>query len=236
MEKILYAAAALGFIFLMTTLGAACVFFTGKCGNYRGLNGFSAGVMIAASFWSLLLPAIELSVGLSQPEWLVLSSGVAVGSFFIAFPELFSRSEKGGSRVFRAVTLHNVPEGLSVGIAFGSGGVSVAAASGVALAIGLQNLPEGLATALPFVKEKGRKRAFLLGTASGVVEPVFGVIGLLLAESITVIQPFALVFSAGAMIYVCVRELIPDACSERIGRLAFFVGFVCMTLLDVAFG
>ena len=112
MENILYAAAALGFIFLMTTLGAACVFFTGKCGNYRGLNGFSAGVMIAASFWSLLLPAIELSEKLVQPEWLVLSSGVAVGSFFIAFPDLIAKKEKGESRVFRAVTLHNVPEGL----------------------------------------------------------------------------------------------------------------------------
>lgn len=231
----LYAAAALGFVFLMTTLGAACVFFTEKCKKYEVLNGFSAGVMLAAGFWSLLLPSYELAKSSGQSVGLIMSAGIAAGGLFIALPDLIKKDTECSSRVFRAVTLHNIPEGMSVGIAFGAPGVAVAGAIGVALAIGLQNFPEGFATALPFVEKHGRKKAFVYGMLSGVVEPVFGAIGLLLAEYAVAVQPFALAFSAGAMNYVCIRELIPESCTKRGGRIAFFVGFTLMTLLDVIF-
>lgn len=230
------AAGALSFIFIMTTLGAACVFFTKKCKEFAVLNGFSAGVMLAAGFWSLLVPAAEGARQTGQSVWLIMASGIAAGAAFIALPELFNKDIDGKKRIFRAVTLHNIPEGLSVGVAFGTAGTSVAGALGVAFAIGIQNFPEGLATALPFTEEKGRKKAFFLGTLSGVVEPVFGAIGLLLAEYAVFIRPFALAFSAGAMTYVCIRELIPETCVKRGGRFAFFFGFIVMTLLDIAFG
>jgi len=235
MEKVFYAVAALTFIFLMTTLGASCVFFTKKNSDNQTLNGFSAGVMLAAGFWSLLLPAAECARSAEQPVWLIVPLGVSFGALFIAFPDLIVRKSDGAGRVFRAVTLHNVPEGLSVGIAFGSPGVSLTGALGIALAIGLQNFPEGLATALPFSSKTTRKKAFLFGMLSGAVEPIFGVIGLLLAEYVIMVQPIALAFSAGAMTYVCIRELIPESCIKNGGRLAFFVGFSVMTLLDVAF-
>ena len=231
----LYAAAALGFVFLMTTLGAACVFFTEKCKKYEVLNGFSAGVMLAAGFWSLLLPSYELAKSSGQSVGLIISAGIVAGGVFIALPDFIKKDTEGSSRVFRAVTLHNIPEGMSVGIAFGARGVAMAGAIGVALAIGLQNFPEGFATALPFVEKRGRKKAFLYGMLSGVVEPVFGAIGLHLAEYAVAVQPFALAFSAGAMNYVCIRELIPESCIKRGGRIAFFVGFTLMTLLDIIF-
>lgn len=229
------AAGALSFIFIMTTLGAACVFFTEKCKRYEILNGFAAGVMLAAAFWSLLLPAADGARSAGQPPWVIVSVGVLCGVAFIALPDLFNRKTDGANRVFRAVTLHNIPEGMSVGVAFGTPGVSVAGAVGVALAIGLQNFPEGLATSLPFVEKNGRKKAFLFGMLSGAVEPVFGAIGLLLAEFTVFVQPFMLAFSAGAMNYVCIRELIPESCIKRGGRLGFFAGFIIMMCLDILF-
>lgn len=153
------AAGALSFIFIMTTLGAACVFFTEKCKRYEVLNGFAAGVMLAAAFWSLLLPAVDGARSAGQPPWVIVSVGVLCGVAFIALPDLFNRKTDGANRVFRAVTLHNIPEGMSVGVAFGTLGVSVAGAVGVALAIGLQNFPEGLATSLPFVEKKRAQKS-----------------------------------------------------------------------------
>lgn len=232
MKDSAYALAALCFIYSMTILGAACVFITSKCKDYKLLNGFSGGVMLAACFWSLLLPASQGARAAGQSACLVLTVGVTLGIAVIVLPELIFGGGSGELRVFKAITLHNAPEGLAVGVAFAASGVSLAEAFAVALAIGVQNFPEGFATALPFVEKKGRKKAFLYGVASGAVEPLFGILGLLLVGGGEILSPMALAVSAGAMLYVCLRELIPDVGNERVRRAAFFVGFLLMTVLD----
>lgn len=232
----------LGFIFLMTTLGAACVLFAGAVKNASAVNGFSAGVMTAATFWSLLLPAVNGSENMGKLAFLPVCFGVAAGSAFIFIMEkIFSvknlNDEKARCRrLLIAVTVHNVPEGMAVGFAYGANPLAPGLAFGVALGIGLQNFPEGFATALPVKTCTGsRLKAFALGTLSGAVEPVFGLIGALLAAKLIMLQPFALAFSAGAMLCVCVSDLIPDCSKSWLGKAAFAAGFCVMTALDVAF-
>ena len=242
-----------GFTFLMTTLGAAAVFFFRNGLHSRAqkaLLGFSAGVMTAATVWSLLLPAIERAAQLSVPVWLPPAVGILLGVTFLALldealPRLRSRRDGGESLLRRqdlllitAITLHNIPEGMAVGLAFAMAedGEALAAAAALALGIGIQNFPEGAAVALPLLKEgRSRGRAFCVGMASGAVEPLFGVAVVLVAAGMQALMPWLLSFAAGAMLYVVVEELVPQAHS-RAGTCGFVIGFLIMMVLDVALG
>lgn len=242
----------------VTAAGAATVFLFRRP-SPEAMNrmlGFSAGVMIAASFWSLLQPAIARAAeqeGL--PPWLVATLGFLLGAVFLwASDRVVTRvSGTEGKRTNRtvllilAITLHNIPEGLAVGVAFGAlqRGASPEAVMGavsIAFGIGLQNFPEGAAVSMPLRREgAGRLRSFLLGQASGLVEPVAGVLGALLVGTVEAILPYALAFAAGAMILVAVHELIPECQRNREARpytatMGIVAGFAIMMLLDVALG
>ena len=252
----------------VTAVGAAVVFFF-KSINKKVLNamlGFAAGVMIAASFWSLLNPAIMLSEELNQIPWIVVSVGFMSGGLFLfgidkLLPHLhigFSEDKAEGIKtgwqrsvlLVLAITLHNIPEGLAVGVAFGAAaygipGASIASAVALAIGIGLQNFPEGAAVSVPLRREGfSRGRAFLYGQASGIVEPIAGVTGALAVGSMRGFLPYALSFAAGAMIFVVVEELIPEAQQDEgkikgtvdIVTLSCMLGFTIMMILDVALG
>ena len=251
-------AATLG-TWLVTALGAATVvFFTSP--RLKALNlmmGFSAGVMIAASFWSLLEPAIaraERMPGL--PAWLVATAGFLTGALFLwASDKLVSRAlgkvERDGVRriilLVLSITIHNIPEGLAVGVAFGAlqngcSAESLMGAVSVAVGIGLQNFPEGAAVSVPLRREGwSRWKSFLVGQASALVEPVAGVLGAWLVMYVQVLLPYALSFAAGAMILVAVHELIPE-CQKNQSDQPYFatmgivLGFAAMMLLDVMLG
>lgn len=246
------------FIFFMTTLGAAGVFFVKNSLKNHIIYGFSAGVMIAASFWSLLLPAVEGARALNFVAYLPAALGVLLGAALIfALDLIFSvkKLPEGKSKCRRmliAVTIHNIPEGMAVGAAYGAIACGVSGAGlfsftlnpelyapalGVALGIGIQNFPEGFATALPVkIACENKNKAFVLGMLSGAVEPVSGLIGALIAFELVALQPWILAFSAGAMLYVSARDLIPDSCGVSRGAWAFIFGFCVMTALDIAFG
>jgi ZIP family zinc transporter len=253
----------------MTALGASVVFF-GRDMNQRLLDamlGFAAGVMIAASYWSLLAPAIELSEAGPMPVWLPAVSGFLVGGLFLSgidriLPHLHvyaSRDEAEGVRsawkrttlLVLAITLHNIPEGLAVGVAFGAaaqaldgGGVmpaaTLAGAAALAIGIGIQNFPEAIAVSLP-LRSAGASRfkSFWYGQLSGLVEPLAAILGVLAVQTSTALLPYALAFAAGAMIFVVVEDLIPEAQRHGHNDLATtgaMVGFAVMMVLDVAFG
>lgn len=263
MTAIYWAAAGTGFTFLMTSLGAAVVFiFKNKIrdGVQSVLLGFAAGVMIAASVWSLLIPAIEEAEASGAIGWIPAAGGFALGGIFLLImdnllPHLHINSdvpEGAASKLKRttllifAVTLHNIPEGMAVGIAFalaaqrGDDAVANAAALALAIGMGIQNFPEGAAVALPLRQEGlSRIKAFLLGSASGIVEPIFGILTVLVAGSIQPLMPWLLSFAAGAMIYVVVEELIPEANLDKhshLGTFGVMLGFIVMMTLDVALG
>ena len=243
---------------LVTALGAATVIFF-KIPNAKLLNlmlGFAAGVMIAASFWSLLAPAIERAENLPFPPAIVATSGFLAGALFIwasdKFINFVRKDNLRDSRKNRiimlilSITLHNLPEGLAVGVAFGalSEGCTVdtlMGAIGVAIGIGLQNFPEGAAVSLPLRREGySRGKSFFLGQASGMVEPISGVVGAMLVMYVDKILPFALSFAAGAMVTVAVHELIPE-CRENsrdsyFSTMGIVTGFAVMMLLDVMLG
>ena len=250
------------FIFLMTTLGSALVFFF-KNEIPEKINtvflGFAAGVMIAASVWSLLIPAMESSSSWEKWSFVPAVVGFIFGGLFLVLldkvvPHMHSgTNEEEGPKVnlqkqtkfFLAVTIHNIPEGLAVGFAFGAAaviGTSLAylSALGLAIGIGLQNFPEGAAIALPMRNACGsRKKAFLYGTLSGIVEPIFAIIGYFLAAQIEVIQPWLLAFAAGAMIFVVAEDLIPDSKIEshpHLGTWGVMIGFAVMMILEVVLG
>ena len=246
--------------FFGTTLGAACVFFMKKELNplvQKGFLGFAAGVMVAASVWSLLIPDMNARMG--RLAFIPAAVGFLIGIGFLLFmdrtvPHLHLDSEenegpkcnlKKTTMLVLAVTLHNIPEGLSAGAVFAgalSGNETVTMAGAFALAIGIaiQNFPEGAIISMP-LRGNGmsRRKSFVYGTASGAVEPIAGGLTLLLAKYITPVLPYLLAFAAGAMIYVVVEELIPEASEgehSNIGTLAFAGGFVLMMVLDVALG
>lgn len=246
------------FIFLMTTLGAAVVFFF-KGAISPKVNalflGFASGVMIAASIWSLLLPSIEASRE-KWGEWaflpavigLLLGGVILVGLDKIA-PCVCSgkvgKENQKSIRLFLAVTLHNIPEGLAVGFTFGAAsriGTAAAflSALGLAIGIGIQNFPEGAAISLPMKKAVGNNAtAFLWGMGSGIAEPIFAIFGYFLAANLRVLQPWLLSFSAGAMLFVTAEDLIPDARLKekpQIGAWGVLLGFALMMALDVALG
>ena len=245
-----WAALGTGFTFLMTTLGAATVFFfTGAPHprSQRAMLGFAAGVMTAASVWSLLLPAIEQAVEDGAfPGWLPAAAGMLLGVVFLAaLDSLLPRLRRTPREDWRqntllmtAITLHNVPEGMAVGLAFAlaAEGEGLAGAAALAMGIGIQNFPEGAAISLPLRQEGfSRSRAFWGGTLSGSVEPVFGVLVVLAAGAVHPLMPWLLSFAAGAMLYVVVEELVPQAHS-RAGTCGFVGGFLVMMVLDVALG
>lgn len=252
------------FTWAVTAAGAGLVFFF-KNVNQRVLDammGFAAGVMIAASFWSLLAPAIELSETTSRlPQWAPALIGFMSGGLFLAgvdkvlphlHPSLAIEQAEGISTNWRrsvllvlAITLHNIPEGLAVGVAFGAvayglPSATIGAAVALAIGIGLQNFPEGTAVSVPLRREgMTRRKAFWYGQLSGAVEPIFGVLGAMAVLSMQALLPYALSFAAGAMIFVVVEELIPE--SQRSGNtdlatLATLLGFSVMMVLDVALG
>lgn len=261
-QSLLWAAGGTGFTFLMTSLGAAVVFFFRRqvtASAQRIFLGFAAGVMIAASVWSLLIPAIEEAEGAGQVGWVPAAGGFVLGVAFLMaldgiLPHLHpgAREPEGArSKLHRttllifAVTLHNIPEGMAVGLSFALAAqhndpALYAGAMALAVGMGIQNFPEGAAIALPLRQEGvGRTRAFLWGSLSGLVEPVFGLITVLLAGSIQPLMPWLLSFAAGAMLYVVVEELIPEAHlgdHSNVGTLGVMGGFLVMMILDVALG
>ena len=252
LQSLGWAALGTGFTFLMTTLGAAMVFFFAgepRPNFQKALLGFAAGVMTAASVWSLLLPAINRSAALPLPSWLPAAGGMLLGVVFLAaldglLPRLrrdrgrLDASWRQTTLLMTAITLHNVPEGMAVGLAFAlaAGGEGLAGAAALAMGIGIQNFPEGAAVALP-LRQGGwsRSRAFAGGMLSGAVEPVFGVLVVLAAAGVEPLMPWLLSFAAGAMLYVVVEELVPQAHS-RAGTCGFVLGFLVMMVLDVALG
>nr|WP_072832162.1 ZIP family metal transporter [Clostridium collagenovorans] len=250
----------------VTALGAGLVFFFKKINKkvLNGMLGFAAGVMIAASFWSLLAPSIEMAEDLGQTAWLTATIGFLGGGLFLfivdkVLPHLhmgLDTSQAEGVKtswqrsilLVLAITIHNIPEGLAVGIAFGAVAYGIPSASlggaiALALGIGLQNFPEGAAVSIPLRREGfSRRKAFLYGQASGIVEPIAGVIGAFAVMSIRPLLPYALAFAAGAMIYVVVEELIPEAqqgdeiTRTDIATIGCMLGFALMMILDVALG
>lgn len=257
--------ALLGTLFTwgVTALGSSTVFFF-KNINRKLLDlmlGFAAGVMIAASYWSLLAPSIEMSAEGPLPEWLPPAIGFLLGGGFLwvvdkilphlhlGFPmeeaEGIKTSWKRSVLLVLAITLHNIPEGLAVGVAFGAvaaglPSASLAGAIVLAIGIGLQNFPEGAAVSIPLRREgMSRLRSFMYGQISGLVEPIAGVLGALAVLVMRPLLPYALAFAAGAMVYVVVEELVPESQLEKNTHIATFgtmVGFTVMMILDVALG
>lgn len=252
-----------GFAFLMTTLGAALVFLFRKEMKesvQRVMLGFAAGVMIAASVWSLLIPAIEQAEEGGMIGWIPAAGGFLLGGAFLMFmdkliPHLhvgaaetegMHASLKRTTLMVFAVTLHNIPEGMAMGISFANSAIhggrfaDYAPAFALAIGIGIQNFPEGAAISLPLRKEGIKTwKSFLCGSLSGIVEPVFGVITVLMAGFLAPAMPWLLSFAAGAMIYVVVEELIPEAHlgeHSHAGTLGVMAGFLVMMILDVALG
>ena len=252
LRSLTYAALGTLFTFLMTALGAATVFLVGRgtrAQTQRVMMGFAAGVMTAASIWSLLLPAIEQTAAEGRfPPALPASAGILLGAAFLTgLDALCPLLRRGGAQddhargdllLMTAITLHNIPEGMAVGLAFAlaADGESLAAAAALALGIGVQNFPEGAAVSLPLHQMgRSRPRAFLTGMLSGAVEPLFGVSVVLAAAGAHALMPWLLSFAAGAMLYVVAEELLPRAHS-RAGTCGFIGGFLLMMALDVALG
>lgn len=251
-----------GFPFLMTALGAAAVFFFRKqvrAQIQKIFLGFAAGVMIAASVWSLLIPAMEQAAQMGQEEWLPAAGGFVLGIAFLMLldsllPHLHPQTKrqegvsaqwKRSTMLMTAVTLHNIPEGMAVGLAFALAAqkeslVGYSAALALAIGMGIQNFPEGAAISLPLRQEGfSRTKSFVYGALSGAVEPIFGLAAVVLAGQIQPLMPWMLSFAAGAMMYVVVEELIPEARlgeHSNVGTLGVMGGFLLMMVLDVALG
>ncbi|MFA6505691.1 MAG: ZIP family metal transporter [Treponemataceae bacterium] len=254
---------ATGFTYGVTALGAAMVFFF-KTIDRRvldGMLGFAGGVMIAASFWSLLAPAIDLAESMGVIPWVPAVVGFLVGGIFLrgvdmVLPHLHIEYERGEAEGIKtnwkrsillvlAITLHNIPEGLAVGVSFGAVAAGIpsaglAGAIALAIGIGIQNFPEGAAVSIPLRRDgMSRLKAFWYGQLSGVVEPIAGVFGAAMVMVMRPILPYALAFAAGAMIFVVAEEVIPESRregNEHIATMGLMIGFAVMMMLDVALG
>ena len=255
LSPIIQALIATLFTYSITALGAALVYFFKKINkNFLDLMlGISAGVMIAASFWSLLSPGIDMANKLGMNTMLVITLGFLFGGFllFVGDKIMNNLQRKKGIKknkrvmmLITSITLHNIPEGLAIGTAFGStlfglDGATLLSAWTLALGIGIQNFPEGTAVSVPLRREGySRNKAFFYGQLSGIVEPISGVLGALLVLKIRLMLPFLLAFAAGAMIYVVVEELIPESQTNKnksIMAMSTLIGFSIMMLLDVLF-
>lgn len=238
------------FTWFITLLGASIVYFFKKVNKtvLDSMLSLAAGVMIAASYFSLLAPSIEMSKSLGMNKILATSTGFICGGLLIYLMDKFfskknpSNKKKRCFMLISSITLHNIPEGLAIGVAFGSvmyhlDGATIMSAIGLALGIGIQNFPEGVAVSMPLRREgMTRTKAFFYGQLSAIVEPISGVIGALLVLKIRIILPFLLAFAAGAMIYVVVSELIPECeTNKNKGLISMFslIGFTIMMILDV---
>ena len=253
------------FTWILTALGASLVFFVKELNRQLldGMLGFTGGVMVAASFWSLLAPAIEMSLDVAPnlPSFLPASLGFLLGAFFLFgldkfMPHLhinFNRSEAEGVKtnwqkstlLVLAITLHNIPEGLAVGVLFGAvahgmPGADISGAVVLAIGIGLQNFPEGIAVSMPLRRQGvSRFRSFWFGQLSAIVEPIAAVIGAVMVIYAMPILPYALAFAAGAMIYVVIEEVVPESQQDKYtdtSTIGFIFGFVVMMILDVSLG
>ena len=249
------------FTWFMTAVGAAAIFLSRQPSRkfQDGMLGFAAGVMIAASCWSLLIPSIELSAHLGQWSWFPAAVGFLLGGAFlrlvdIILPHLHVHADVPEGRtshwkrsilLVTAITLHNIPEGMAVGVAFGAAAIgdsaySVSGAIALALGIGIQNLPEGLAVAMPLQRSGlSRFNGFMYGQFSGMVEPLAGVLGAFAVVAARPLLPYTLAFAAGAMIFVVVEDAIPEAQSgghNDTATLGAMLGFTLMMILDVALG
>ena len=264
LDPVMQAFLATLFTWGVTAAGASLVFFTRKV-NQRFMDamlGFAAGVMIAASFWSLLAPGIEMAGQMGFVPWLTAAIGFMAGGIFMRLadtllphlhPGMATNKSEGvktswqrSTLLVLAITLHNIPEGLAVGVAFGAAAAglpaaSIGAAVALAIGIGLQNFPEGTAVSMPLRREgMSRRKSFFLGQSSGMVEPIAAVFGAYFVMQMQSVLPYALCFAAGAMIFVVVEELIPT--SQRIEAnidlvtMATMTGFTVMMVLDVALG
>lgn len=247
--------------FIGTTLGAMCVMFMKKqlnAGIQRALLGFAGGVMVAASVWSLILPAIEQSENMGKFAFIPAVVGFCIGMLFLLLldtitPHMHLNSTQEGPKaplkkttmLVLAVVLHNIPEGMAVGVVFaslisGKSNITVSSALVLALGIAIQNFPEGAIISMPLASQGVKKsKAFLHGVISGIVEPIAGLITILLASVIVPVLPYLLSFAAGAMIYVVVEELVPEMSEGKhsnTGVLMFMFGFALMMALDVALG
>lgn len=248
----------------VTAIGAGLVFFfkSVKKSIMDAMLGIAGGVMIAASFWSLLSPAIDMALNLNMNAWLVVFLGFISGGLLLfmgdkVFDLIDKKQRKSKQKLMKtssfkrclmlvvSITLHNIPEGLAVGVAFGSlaynlEGATILSACLLALGIGIQNFPEGTAVSVPLRREGfSRKKAFFIGQSSGMVEPIAGVLGAILVLKMRMLLPFLLAFAAGAMIYVVVEEIIPESqTNEKKDLMALFtlIGFSIMMILDVALG
>lgn len=264
LSPVMQALIATLFTWGMTALGAALVFTT-KTVNQKlmdGMLGFAGGVMIAASFWSLLAPSIEMAETGPFPSWFPAAVGFLLGGFFLwmadkVIPHLHPTSpmkdaegispenKRRSTLLVFAITLHNIPEGLAIGVAFGAvaagfPSATLPAAIALAIGIGIQNLPEGTAISMPLRRDgMSRRKSFLYGQFSGMVEPISAVIGVLAVTLMAPLLPFALSFAAGAMIFVVVEEVIPgsqEKGNKDLATVCLMVGFTVMMILDVAFG
>ena len=249
--------------FAGTTAGAACVFFISEQLNakvQKGMLGFASGVMVAASIWSLLIPAIDMSDGMGKLAFVPAAVGLGAGFAFLLLmdvlvPHLHMGSDepegpkvtlKKTTMLVLAVTLHNIPEGMAVGILFSGmltqqADITFMGAMALSIGIAIQNFPEGAVISLPLCGEEGmsKSKSFLYGTLSGIVEPIAGGLTLLASRFISTLLPYLLALAAGAMLYVVVEELIPEAVEgehTNIGTIGFAAGFVLMMILDVALG
>lgn len=262
LSPILLALFATIFTYSVTLLGASLVFFfkNVKKNIMDAMLAIAAGVMIAASFFSLLNPATEMAINLKMIPWLITFIGFIAGGLllfigdklFNHFDKKINKKKEKERNSFKrclmlifSITLHNIPEGLAVGVAFGSiayslEGATLTSAMLIALGIGIQNFPEGTAVSVPLRREGiSRKKAFFYGQLSGLVEPISGVLGALLVLKIRILLPFLLSFAAGAMIYVVVEELIPESQTNKkkdLMSLFTIIGFTIMMILDIALG
>ncbi len=254
MENLLYSIAGILIPFVGTSLGSSLVFFMKKNINekfQKMIVGFAAGVMIAASVWSLILPSVEMAENQGIMAWIPASIGVAAGVIFlIAINKIAEKCEKEGNEkkldmLIFSVTLHNIPEGMAVGVCFagflaGNAGIALWEALILAIGIAIQNIPEGTIISMPLkMKGTSKKKSFLYGVLSGIVEPIAAFITVALINIVVPILPYLLSFAAGAMIYVVAEELIPEMHSgkkSRLGVMGVTIGFIIMMVLDIALG
>ena len=246
--------------FVGTALGAACVYFLRNgmsSGTSNSLSGFAAGVMVAASIWSLLIPAMDQSSGMGKLAFVPAVVGFWAGMMFLflldhCIPHVHNNGTedegpksklKRSTKLVLAITLHNIPEGMAVGVTYagwltGSASISLSGALALAIGIAIQNFPEGAIVSMPLVSSgTSRNKSFLYGILSGIVEPLSAVLTILLASAIVPFMPYLLSFAAGAMLYVVVEELIPEMSSGKhsnLGTIMFAIGFSLMMVLDVA--
>lgn len=260
MEAIKYVLLGTGLSFLGTLIGSGAVFL------FKNINkkfekcclGFAAGVMMSASIFSLIIPSMNMSTANNKNALIPVVVGLILGGLFLflldrIIPHLHIANNKPEGLKIKlekslllvlAVTLHNIPEGMAVGVAFAlaseSGNITLASAFALSLGMCLQNLPEGASVALPLSKTKNRKKAFMLGSLSGIVEPIFGVLTVLIVGFVSALLPYFLTFASGAMIYVIVEELIPESVdidgNSNIGVISFMIGFIIMLVLDISLG